>query len=71
MLVMGCVPVLGQFVRDRRAVLGITQEELGVRVRRPQKWISRLENELKELPDPDTMAALAIALEVPESDSTC
>jgi transcriptional regulator with XRE-family HTH domain len=68
LLVVESVIVLGRYVRERRAVLEMTQESLGALVGKPQKWVSRLENEQKELPDPETMAALATALGVRETE---
>lgn len=60
--------VLGEFVKHRREELKMNQDTLGFAVGRNQKFISRLENNAKELPDPDVMAALARALKCPIDD---
>lgn len=59
--------MLGPAIKELRETLGLTQGELGDLIGRPQKWVSRLENNLKELPEPDVIAALATALKVSES----
>lgn len=62
------VGVLGDFVKERRAALGITQDDLAERIGRDQRFVSRLENNRKEFPAPETIAALSTALEVPQTD---
>jgi len=58
---------LGHVIRKRRKELGLTQEELALRVADgvSQADISRLENDRVELPRRSRMEQLARALEVP------
>lgn len=59
---------LGQFVQRRRAMLGITAEELGNRIDRDHSYISNLENDkYANPPKTHVMVRLAQELQVPES----
>jgi len=53
---------LGEFVRGRRVLLGLSQEELGKRIGRSQGWVSRLEVGRASLPEPPDLQALAEVL---------
>lgn len=55
---------LGDYVRQRRLALNWSQDTLAEKIDRTQKWVSRLENNQKELPEPEAMDALARALDV-------
>lgn len=61
---------LGEFVRERRQQLGLTQEELAARVGDGirQAEISRLEHDRVSLPRRERLEALATALEIPLAD---
>jgi transcriptional regulator with XRE-family HTH domain len=56
---------LAQGIRTRRALLRLTQEELGERVGWAQERISTLENGKYGMPSLPQLAALALALELP------
>lgn len=56
---------LGQFVRNRRRELGLTQTQLGTRVGYAQERISSVEGGTYGLPSLPSMHELAAALEVP------
>lgn len=54
---------LGELVRYRRGVLGLTQPDLAAHIDRNPSFVSRLENDkLSEIPDPVLLRALADAL---------
>lgn len=61
---------LGSWVRHRRHVLGLTQEQVTERMDgRSSTWISRIERDVRrELPTPEEVAMLAIALECSQAD---
>lgn len=56
---------LGEYVRYRRGILGLSQPELAARMTtKPQSWLSQLERDkLKHLPDAEVLHDLAAALE--------
>jgi transcriptional regulator with XRE-family HTH domain len=56
---------LGQFIRDRRRELGLTQTQLGARIGYYQERISSLECGTYGIPSLHSMHELAAALEVP------
>jgi transcriptional regulator with XRE-family HTH domain len=69
---MGCVmdKTLGQFIRERRQELGLTQEALAERIGGSvrQAEVSRLENDAVSLPRRERMEGIAAALEVSLGD---
>ena len=62
--------MLGQVVRNRRIALGLTQEELAIRIGEGtrQADISRFENSGVSLPHPKRLEQLAAVLDLPLSD---
>lgn len=61
---------LGEFVRHRRGVLDLTQDDVIARMpRRTKSWLSRVENDqIENLPDPEVLHDLADVLECPVMD---
>lgn len=59
----------GEFIRNRRARLGLMQADVARAIGRPDSYVSRLENDrFKELPSPDEMLLLAEVLKCSEAD---
>jgi transcriptional regulator with XRE-family HTH domain len=61
---------LGEFIRDRRKELGLTQEELAERIGEgvQQAEISRLERDRVGLPRRARLERIAVALQLPHSE---
>lgn len=61
---------LGDFVRNRRLELGLSQEELGERIGRNQEYISRLERGIprEPVPAPEYLSRLARELGATDVD---
>lgn len=59
----------GQYVRQRRARIGLLQKDVADAIDRPTSYVSRLENDqFKDLPSPEEMRRLAEVLECTEAD---
>jgi UDP-N-acetylglucosamine 1-carboxyvinyltransferase len=58
---------LGALVRDRRQLLNLSQEELGLRIGSDQAYVSRIEGGHMNLTI-DTIEALAAALDIEASE---
>ena len=59
---------LGDFVREKREGLGLSQTELSARADVPRTTVNRIETGTTQLPSPDVRRRLAIALGVSHLD---
>jgi transcriptional regulator with XRE-family HTH domain len=59
---------LGQLIRERRAELGMTQEELAERIGKGQNYLSHVERGRIQRPGREIMRAIADALDLPMVD---
>ena len=58
----------GQFLRERRHGMGISQRDLAARLGIDFTYISKLENGHEDPPSSDTLRRLAVQLGVPEAN---
>src|SRR5262245_3789556 len=61
-------PTVGEFLRQHRLAVGLTQEELAERARMSVRAISDLERGVRRAPHKDTVRLLADALHLSEDD---